>query len=306
MLLITNSSVRAVQAPLLPTPQNSNSALTPLEEPVFKAPGTLTTRQISGQDTILQFLQQIRQPDRIDNVVASHLAGKPLNTKQLSMLGALRSMTFDPLQALLYQIGLAIVFFILVVVILKLLWRFKSGISSLNTQCCCIVCRAWPKPQKTRSASYTELQVLSPPPYRSTTTDINEPATFIHPTTRLPTVLAIEEEDELAPLSPRLDKENLASAPLSTEHVPSCSTPCPFCSHPHPPLQTVSFDKRSSEMIFLLSPYNKSQTTVPLALNMPFFFFDAEPVRHGSALRPHLHLLLHRESQPVHPSSLDS
>jgi len=93
--------------PMLPSP-SEGTKLYDLPDISFSTPGIYSIEDITGQETILGLLKQLRRQTKIDQILADKLKGKPLTVDQTAMLRYMQNFAMDPIKTLFYQIMTAI------------------------------------------------------------------------------------------------------------------------------------------------------------------------------------------------------
>jgi len=214
VIQLTNTT-HTFNIPYLPTPQQFNRTFQVLTEQTFTNDATFTASQLHGQDSLLSFMQQMRQPAALDNILRARLQGKQLTPQQTLIAETLRSLTIDPLQNLLHQVGMLILAVVLILVIIRLLWKYRTALFLCCGKCLCFCCKM-ATPTRRARRSYFEMQNLGnrpPPPYNA----IRD----------IPAVLAMEEIEEQEPLYPALEEKLPTAPPPSPRQGASANRPGP-------------------------------------------------------------------------------
>jgi hypothetical protein len=221
MILLSNIST-TFNIPYLPTSAQFERKLNTLEDQVFKTPAVFTTNEISSQDTLLSMIQQYKQPATLDNVIRATVRGDPLSEAQQQVADSLRSFALTPIQNLLYQIGLLLLFLFLFTIFLRVLWAFRKLISS--TFCgFCSICRKTATSASSRLSrrkSYSDIPTSDKPPSYQATKKQKKPKTK----STAETVLAFELE-ELQPVYRDLSTPSAPHDNSDNNYCSSCGTP---------------------------------------------------------------------------------
>jgi hypothetical protein len=102
---------------MLPSP-SEGITLKELPDISFSTPGVYSIEDVTGQDTILGLIKQLRKQSRVDQIISDRMKGKQLTTDQREIFKLLGNMTLNPFKQTLYQgfacLGLIVFLYVLI------------------------------------------------------------------------------------------------------------------------------------------------------------------------------------------------
>ncbi|OXA40085.1 Envelope glycoprotein B [Folsomia candida] len=122
VIQLSNHSLPASTIPYLPSPRETAEYPT-IRDLSFDQTGIYSLKQISGETTILDLMQQLQERTRISDLIKTKEEGASFNTEQIRLSRLIQDITLDPIRKYV-NITITICITLLIVYILYTLLKF--------------------------------------------------------------------------------------------------------------------------------------------------------------------------------------